>query len=138
MAKKTGAVESAAATAVQVPAAGGRVGLALRSVVDRVQGARLCYGEPVTSEGRTVIPVARVSARGGLGFGGDEADGGGGGGGGGKLSATPVGYIEITADGTRFTPIDDGATEARLVRSVTRGLGGLALMLAIARRVRRG
>lgn len=136
MAKKPVAMESAAATAVQVPVAGGRVGLALRAVVDRVQGARLCYGEPVIAEGRTVIPVARVSARGGLGFGGDEADGGGGGGG--RLNATPVGYIEITADGTRFTPIDDGTAETRLVRSVTGGLGGLALMLAIARRVRRG
>ena len=123
-------------TAVEVPVAGGRVGLALRSVVDRMQGARLCYGEPVTAEGRTVIPVARVSARGGLGFGGDEADGGGGGGG--KLSATPVGYIEVTADGTRFTPIDDGGADARMVRAVSGGLGTLALLLAVARRVRRG
>lgn len=136
MAKKSDAVEAAAAVAVQVPVAGGRVGMALRSVVDRVQGARLCYGEPVTSEGRTVIPVARVTARGGLGFGGDEAEGGGGGGG--KLGATPVGYIEITADGTRFTPIDDGMAQARLVRSVAGGLGRLAVLLAIARRLRRG
>ncbi len=137
MGKKADAEQAAAITAapVPVPVAGGRVGLALRTVVDRMQGARLCYGEPVTVEGRTVIPVARVSARGGLGFGGDEADSGGGGG---KLAAAPVGYIEVTADGARFMPIDDGMGDARMVRAVSGAIGGLALMLAAARRVRRG
>ena len=135
MGKKADAERSAAITAAPAPVAGGRVGLALRSVVDRMQGARLCYGDAVTVDGRTVIPVARVTARGGLGFGGDGDDSGGGGG---RLSAAPVGYIEVTADGARFMPIDDGTADARMVRAVSASLGSLALRLAAARRVRRG
>lgn len=67
--------------------------------------ARKVYGEPVTSEGRTVIPVASVKFGFGAGSGqgpkkGESEVGGGGGGGG--LGATPVGAIEISASGTRF------------------------------------
>jgi uncharacterized spore protein YtfJ len=68
------------------------------------------FGEPIHTEGKTVIPVARV----GLGFGagsgsrpartgGDGSPEGGGGGGGGRVY--PVGALEITADRTRFIPI---------------------------------
>ncbi len=139
MAKKPAVTDPAALAAVAMPAGGGRLGQVFRTLVDRMQGARLCYGEPVTAEGRTVITVARVSARGGLGLGAGSGEGEGeGGGGGGKLSATPVGFIEVTADGTRFVPIDDGASGERMVRSVARATGMLALLLAVARRVRRG
>ena len=139
MAKKPAVADPAAVVAAAMPAAGGRLGQVFRTVVDRMQGARLCYGDPVTAGGRTVIPVARVSARGGLGFGAGSGEGEGeGGGGGGRLSATPVGFIEVTADGTRFVAIDDGASGERMVRSVAGGAGTLALLLAVARRVRRG
>lgn len=139
MAKKPVVAEPATAPVAAVPVAGGRLGQVFRTVVDRMQGARLCYGEPVTAEGRTVIPVARVTARGGLGFGsGPGTDEGEGGGGGGNLSAEPVGFIEVTADGTRFVAIDDGAGTERMVRSTARAAGMLALLLAVARRVRRG
>ena len=56
-------------------------------------GARLCYGEPIRDDGppaRTVIPVARVRASGGAGWGRGPVDQGGGGGGGGTLDALPV------------------------------------------------
>ena len=39
--------------------------LASRKLLAAARGARLCYGEPVHVEGRTVIPVARVRAAGG-------------------------------------------------------------------------
>jgi hypothetical protein len=95
----------------------------------RATGARLCYGEPVSAEGRTVIPVASIEATGGGGWGRagnrpeDEGDGTGGegkgGGLGGWVSATPVGYIEIGPEGTRFRRIIDPV-------SFTRGLAGAA------------
>jgi hypothetical protein len=100
----------------------------------RATGARLCYGEPVEADGRTVIPVASVEAAGGGGWGragnrpeGDvEATGGEGKGGGlgGWVSATPVGFIEIGPDGTRFRRIIDPV-------SLTRGLAGAAAKGAV-------
>src|SRR3954452_16176712 len=84
----------------------------------RATGARLCYGEPVEADGRTVIPVASVEAAGGGGWGsadagqessesddpdepGQSKGQGAGGGLGGWVSATPVGFIEIGPEGTR-------------------------------------
>ena len=61
--------------------------LASRKLLAAARGARLCYGEPVHVDGRTVIPVARVRAAGGMGQRG----------GGGRLDAVPVGFIEVSA-----------------------------------------
>jgi uncharacterized spore protein YtfJ len=67
------------------------------------------YGEPVTRDGVTVIPVAKV----GLGFGagvGREAGAaktGEGGGGGGGAGAKPVGFIEIQEGFATYRPIRD-------------------------------
>lgn len=67
------------------------------------------YGEPVTQDGATAIPVARV----GFGFGdgaGREtgstktAEGGGGGGG---AEARPLGFIEIKDGTATYKPIRD-------------------------------
>jgi uncharacterized spore protein YtfJ len=68
------------------------------------------FGDPVTSEGRTVIPVAQIKfGFGAGGGGGDKGEGqkgeGGGGGGGGKC--TPEGVVEVSAAGTRWIPIND-------------------------------
>jgi uncharacterized spore protein YtfJ len=70
------------------------------------------FGEPVTREGVTVIPVARVfgafGAGAGSGSGTNQATGedhqgvGGGVGGGGGYVVTPVGMIEIRPEGARF------------------------------------
>jgi uncharacterized spore protein YtfJ len=65
--------------------------------------ARRVYGEPVSMDGRTVIPVAHVrfgfGAGGGKSKGEDQGEGGGGGGG---AVAAPVGALEITSHGARF------------------------------------
>lgn len=97
--------------------------LSLGDVLDRVEGivrdlsaARVVFGSPVVAEGHTVIPVARVGA--GLGGSlvnvlqrllskGPQVISGGGG-----LSAEPIGFIDISADGTTFVPIDRGLHQA--------------------------
>jgi uncharacterized spore protein YtfJ len=65
-------------------------------------------------EGKTVVPVAKVSYGFGGGFGlgpatqdPDNSQKGEGGGGGGGMKAYPVGALEITANETRFVPIMD-------------------------------
>ncbi len=97
-------------------------------------GARLCYGEPVKANGRTVIPVASVEAAGGGGWGTAEAaedpaeskgGQGKGGGLGGWVSAAPVGFIEIGPDGTRFRRIIEPV-------SLARGLAGATAKGAVA------
>ena len=78
----------------------------LESVIART--GRTIYGEPVTAEGRTIIPAAKVAYGFGMGSGpkkegAQDAPGGGGGG----LRGKPSGYIEITAERTRFVRIID-------------------------------
>jgi hypothetical protein len=100
--------------------------LATRKLLAAARGARLCYGEPVHVEGRTVIPVARVRAAGGMGQRG----------GGGRLDAVPVGFIEVSEAGARFEAI--GQHDAG-VRALAAGGAALALVAAAAlRRPRRG
>ena len=85
-----------------------------QSVMDRLHSSasvKTIYGEPIVVDGKTVIPVARVT----YGFGGGEGikkkatgeekeiertgEGVGGG-----VIASPVGVVEITQKGTRFIP----------------------------------
>jgi uncharacterized spore protein YtfJ len=88
----------------------------LDALGERLQtiGVRTVFGEPVSAEGRTIIPVARVA----FGFGGgggqsrnraaeSSAMNGEGGGGGGGARAVPAGVVEITPEGTRFLRFDD-------------------------------
>jgi uncharacterized spore protein YtfJ len=107
-----------------------------KSIVDRLQASasvKTVYGEPVTAEGKTIIPVARVGYGFGAGFGAGknretETEGGASGGGGGGVGASPVGVIEITKEGTRFIPVGE---ETRLLGAL---LVGLFLGLLFARR----
>lgn len=80
-------------------------------------GTRTVFGEPVTQGEITVVPVAKVSTRFGFGGGsgsnpakddGQDGSSGSGMGGGGDVKAKPLGYIEITPQGSRFIPIEDG------------------------------
>ena len=78
------------------------------------------YGEPLTAQGRTIIPVAKVAMGLGGGYGhkngkqqknatGDnsaEDNKGEGAGGGGGMYATPKGVYEISEKCTRFIPAD--------------------------------
>ncbi|MGD8243808.1 MAG: spore germination protein GerW family protein [Anaerolineae bacterium] len=75
-----------------------------------------CFGEPVTVEGRTVIPAARIGYGFGMGVGqGPTTEGeegtmekmGAGGGGGGGTAASPLAVIEVTSQGTRVEPVID-------------------------------
>jgi uncharacterized spore protein YtfJ len=86
----------------------------LQSLAERLGGSatvKTVYGEPIAAEGRTIVPVAKVSF--GLGGGsgarapddpaersGEEGEGGGGG-----ARAVPVGVVDITREGIRFVPI---------------------------------
>jgi uncharacterized spore protein YtfJ len=84
-----------------------------------------CFGEPVTIEGRTVIPVAKVTYGFAMGIGraaaaeeetagesegqaAEAADGGGNSGaGGGAMLAQPFAVVEVTPEGTRVQAIID-------------------------------
>ena len=101
--------------------------LATRKLLAAARGARLCYGEPVRVEGRTVIPVARVRAAGGLGQRG----------GGGRLDAVPIGFIEVSAVGARFEPFERASNGARALAAGGAAVTGLVAAAAL-RRPRRG
>jgi hypothetical protein len=94
-----------------------------RKMLAAVRGARLCYGEPVEVDGRTVIPVARVRAAGGLRRGGA----------GGRLEAVPVGFIEVAAGGSRFESIEPPRVGARALAAGGAAVTGLVAAAAIRR-----
>jgi uncharacterized spore protein YtfJ len=96
------------------------------------------YGDPIEAQGKTLIPVAKVS----YGFGGGTAgrnnldtpekppssnilEGGGGGGG---VRMVPLGIVEVTLEQTRFLPFGGGK---RMFGAVA---VGLILGLLIGRR----
>ena len=69
------------------------------------------FGEPIEAQGKTIIPVAKITYAYGAGAGtggvGNTSAKGEGGGGGGGVRAVPVGVIEISDQPTRFVPITD-------------------------------
>jgi Sporulation protein YtfJ (Spore_YtfJ) len=82
------------------------------------------YGEPISAQGKSVIPVAKNNVwlrcrRGHGGMGNTSARGEGGGGGGG-VRAVPVGVIELSNQQTRFIPITD---RKKLAGAVLAGIG---------------
>jgi hypothetical protein len=122
-------------------------------MVGRINGVRVAYGKPIRAGDRTIIPVARVRVRGGIGFGSGappEGGGGDGGGGGGTLDAQPVGFIESGPEGTRYERIPESRGEAgRLAAATAAGalagaavvgtaVGGLALQRLARTAVRAG
>jgi uncharacterized spore protein YtfJ len=76
----------------------------------RSASVKSVYGEAISANGKTIIPVARVA----YGFGGGrgrkpdednptkEGEGGGGG-----VYAVPVGVLEVSEAETRFIPLSD-------------------------------
>ena len=131
--------------------AAGRL-LALRRVIGRLEGARMCFGEPVKAGDRVIVPVAKVFTAGGFGYGsgddgpaldGLELDRGGGtsgsgGGGGGTLAATPVGFIEVSAGGSRFRSIPDPERSAKVMTMAIRAVPALLAAAAGVRAWRDG
>lgn len=105
----------------------------LAAKIERAANVKAAFGEPVGQDG--VIPVARVSVRGGGGGGtGDmpEVEGQSGRGRGRGLGVglnivtTPVGYIKRTAQGAQFVPVVD-RNRAILAGAVVAGIGLMAL-----------
>jgi len=72
-------------------------------------GVKAIYGEPISAQGKTVIPVAKLMYGYGAGAGtggvGNSSAQGEGGGGGAGVRAIPVGVIEVSEKETRFIPI---------------------------------
>lgn len=109
----------------------------LQSLKESIIGqanVKMIYGDPVAAQGKTIIPVARISFGYGAGAGaggvGETHARGEGGGGGGGVHATPLGVIEISQLQTRFIPISD---RKKLAGAVLLGIG-LGLWLARRRR----
>ena len=111
----------------------------LQRALDALAGAQLCYGEPVRTGDRTVIPVARVRIAGGGGWGSAAVqEEGSGGGGGGFVDAHPLGFVEIGPEGTRYVEIPDPERLQRTLKAGASAIATLAAGLAGARRLRGG
>lgn len=90
--------------------------------------AETVFGTPITREDVTVIPVARAiggfGAGSGSGGGAKESErrvsGGLGIGGGGGFMVSPVGMIEITAEGARFLAFEQSVGVYRDLRELVR------------------
>ena len=107
----------------------------ISDLTDRIQrtaNVRAVFGEPIREGDTVIVPVARVTVRGGGGGGGDAAgftdtqvrkqrDGGIGLGL--NIVAAPVGYIKMSSGGAVFVPILD---KNRVLFGVM-GLMGLSL-----------
>jgi uncharacterized spore protein YtfJ len=116
----------------------------LDALAERLQttGVRTVFGEPISAEGRTIIPVARVAYGFGSGGGvstadsehspGDRQSGAGGGGG---VRAVPAGVVEITGDQARFLRFDDWRP---LAAAAILGFGAGVVLTKYAGRSRRG
>jgi uncharacterized spore protein YtfJ len=93
----------------------------IQHVLSSSANVKTVFGDPISAEGKTIIPVARVryGFGGGMGSGptrsGEEQRIGEGGGGGGGVIAQPVGVLEVSASGTRFIPVQSRKRLAGLV-----------------------
>ncbi len=88
---------------------------------------RRVYGDPIESEGLTLVPAAKVSGR--AGGGGDAEHNGGGGFG---ISARPVGVYVIKDGAVYWQPARD-ATRVALGWQVVAGLGVLVVWSLVRR-----
>lgn len=102
------------------------------------------FGDPVTHDGVTVVPVAKVrwGFGGGQGVGGAEGGGGQrtaagsmqGAGGGGGAAVSPIGYIELKDNQTSYKPIRDPISWVPLV--LAGGAVGLLLLSGLRKLLR--
>src|ERR1051325_9041269 len=90
----------------------------LQSLKESVFGqanVKAIYGEPISANDKTIIPVAKIMYGFGAGAGtggvGEKNTRGEGGGGGGGVRAVPIGVIEVSHQKTRFVPISDRSEE---------------------------
>jgi hypothetical protein len=99
--------------AVVPPAAGA----ALDARRGPLTGAGLCFGEPVSAAGRTVVPVARVRGDANAGF-----------------DARPLGFVDVTAGGARFRRVPGADGIARAGAAAAAALAGAAALAALRAR----
>ncbi len=99
----------------------------LQSLKDGILGqasVKTIYGEPVSAQGKTIIPVAKIMFGYGAGAGtggvGDTSARGEGGGGGGGARVIPLGVIEVSEQQTRFIPI---TSRRKLAGVLAAGIG---------------
>lgn len=79
--------------------------------ITRSASVSAVYGEAISANNKTIIPVARIA----YGFGGGrgrrqqngESPNGEGEGGGGGVYAVPIGVVEVTDTGTKFIALHD-------------------------------
>ena len=109
----------------------------LQSLKDSIvgqAGVKTIFGDPISAQGKTVIPVSKLvyGYGGGAGTGGvgNSSAQGEGGGGGAAVRAIPVGVIEVTDQQTRFIPIHSPKRMAGAV------LAGALLGIILGRRKR--
>ena len=105
----------------------------VRRLATRLSGARLVFGKPVRVGDRAVVPVARVRAMGGFGWGAREEEDGGGGGG--QLDARPAGFIDIGPEGARYEAIPDPDRGAKLVKAVAAAAATVLVATALHHRI---
>ncbi len=99
----------------------------LQSLKESILGeasVKAVFGEPISAQGKTVIPVAKIAFGYGAGAGaggiGDSRTRGEGGGGGGGARAVPIGVVEVSDQQTRFVPISD---RKKLAGAILAGVG---------------
>ena len=88
-----------------------------------MRDGRLSYGTPVSVDGRTVIPVTRVRVH--QGGRGERV-----------VDSAPLGYIEVTGDGSAFHPIEGPSEPRRAVQVAAAAVTTIAGALAGARALR--
>ena len=105
----------------------------LQSLKESILGqasVKSVFGEPITAQGKTVIPVAKIfyglGAGAGTGGVGEKSARGEGGGGGGGARAIPVGVVEISNQQTRFVAI---TSRKKVAGAIALGVG-LGILLA--------
>ena len=105
----------------------------LQSLKDSVlsqASVKAIYGEPISAQGKTIIPVAKITYGYGAGAGtggmGQTSAKGEGGGGGGGAHVVPLGVVEVSNHQTRFVPISD---RKKLTGALLIGMG-LGMWLA--------
>jgi len=137
----TGAAADAASKAER--AASGPQDAFLEKLAERVGGKasiKAVFGEPISRNGKTIVPIAKIR----WGFGGGTGTGpssqaadapvGTGTGAGGGVTAEPIGYLEIGDDGAAFKPIASAYPSP--VFLLAAGFAGSLVIRAIARLIR--
>ncbi len=85
-------------------------------------GSKLIFGDPVIQDDTTVISVAKVRMGFGYGIGKKKDPDSEGIGAGGGVNATPIGYIEIKQDETKFVRIRHFSNSALIISASVIGL----------------